>query len=181
MIVAVTLTLIDELGRVPRQKYDGVLRFNVFRVHFFIENSHGFSCLCVVLAEFGMILVAVYFDQVEALFIRCPADVSEITVCRIACIQINAFTGSRVVNAYFYLMARHSCHRIAYVIYFAYTCSDVYKRVLCHHAFIHTVESEQVTFRTPESSFVDTEFIAVHCLSANDAFGFIGYCFLIHI
>ena len=32
-----------------------------------------------------------------------------------------------------------------------------------------------------ESTFVDTEFIAVHCLSANDAFGFIGYCFLIHI
>ena len=32
-----------------------------------------------------------------------------------------------------------------------------------------------------ESTFVDTECIPVYSLSANDAFGFIGYCFLIHI
>ena len=78
-------------------------------------------------------------------------------------------------------MARHACHRITYIVHFAYACSDVYKRVLCHHALVHTVESEQVAFRAPESAFVDTEFIAVYCLPANDAFGFIGYRFFVHI
>ena len=70
MVVAVTLTLIDELGRVPRQKYDCVLRLHVFRMHFFVENAHRLSCFCVILAKFGVVLVTVYFNQVEAFFIR---------------------------------------------------------------------------------------------------------------
>ena len=78
-------------------------------------------------------------------------------------------------------MARHACHRITYIVHFAYACSDVYKRVLCHHALVHTVESEQVAFRAPESAFVDTKFIPVYSLSANDAFGFISYRFLVYI
>ena len=150
-------------------------------MHFFVENAHRLSCLCVILAKFGVILVTVYFNQVEAFFIRCPADIGKITVCGITCVQINAFARSRVVNAYFYLMARHSCHRITYIVHFTYACSDVYKRILCHHALVHTVESEQVAFRAPESAFVDTEFIAVHRLPTNDTFGFISYRFFVHI
>lgn len=79
----------------------------------------------------------------------------------VTCIQIDGLAGGGVVDAYFYLVAGHSCHRVTDVIHFSYTCGDVYKRVLRHHAFVHAVESEQVAFRAPEGTFVDAEFIAV--------------------
>ena len=78
-------------------------------------------------------------------------------------------------------MAGHSCHRVTDVIHFSYTCRDVYKRVLRHHAFVHAVESEQVAFRAPEGTFVDAELIAVDRLPADDAFGFVGDCLFVHI
>ena len=121
-----------------------------------------------------MVLIAVYLYEIKTFFVRCPTDIGEITIGGITCIQVNAFIGRRVINTDLYLVAGHSGHRITYVIYFSYTCCDVYKRILSHHTFVHTVESEQIAFRTPEGSFVDTEFVAVHRLSANDTFGFVG-------
>ena len=109
-----------------------------------------------------MVLIAVYLYEIKTFFVRCPTDIGEITIGGIACIQVNVFIGRRVINTDLYLVAGHSGHRITYVIYFSYTCCDVYKRILSHHTFVHMVESEQIAFRTPKGSFVDTEFVAVH-------------------
>ena len=180
MVEAVALALVDELAAVPRQEYDGMLGLNVFGVCFLDEGGHQLACLGIVLAEFGMVLVAVQLDEVEASGIRGPTDVSEITVGRVACIQIDALLRFGVVDAYGHLVARHACHRIADIVHFAYPCGDVYQRVLRHHAFVHAVEGEQVALRTPVSSFADAELVAVYALPAYDAVGFVGYGSAIH-
>ena len=158
-----------------------MLRLYIFRVRFFQQFARQFACRCIILAKYGVVLVAVQLDKVEAFFVRRPADISEITVGRIACIQIDRLFGSRVVDAYFYLVAGHSRHWITDVVHFPYACGDVYKRILRDHAFVHAVESEQVSFRAPESAFVDAEFIAVYGLTADNAFGLVSDGLFVHI
>ena len=65
-------------------------------------------------------------------------------------------------------MACHACHRIFVRFESCYTCGSVYLRIVCHHALIHAVESKIFSFRTPECTFVNTEFITVYSLSVND-------------
>ena len=157
------------------------MRFDVFGVRLFIKNFYQIACLRIVLAKFGLILVTVHFYEIEAFLIRRPTDICKVTVGRVACIQENAFPGCRIIDTYLYFMAGHSRHRIAYIIDFSHTCGDIYKRVLCYHALIHAIEGQQITFRAPESTFIDTKFIAMYGLSANDAFGFVGHCLLIDV
>jgi hypothetical protein len=60
MVVAVALTLVDEFAAVPRQKEDGLLGFHIFGMLLFVEDAvYGLSGFCVVLAENGVVLVAV--------------------------------------------------------------------------------------------------------------------------
>ena len=181
VIVSIALALINEFAGIPRQEYNRVLRLYVFRVSFFVEHLCQLACFCVVLAKFGMVLVAVYFNQVEALLVRCPTDVRKVAVGRVACIQVNAFARCGVVDTYLHLVAGHSCHWIADIVHFAHTCGNVYKRVLSHHTFIHTVEGEQITFRAPECTFVDTELIAVYGLAADDAFGLVRHRLFVYV
>lgn len=72
-------------------------------------------------------------------------------------------------------MASHSCHRILVRFEGGDTGSGIHLRVIRYHCFIHAVKSEQVSFRTPECTFINTEFLTVYTLTAYDAFGFIGY------
>ena len=181
VVVTITLALINKFCSIPWQEDDWVLRFYIFGMYLFIKNANRLTCLCIILTEFGMILVTVQLNEVEAFLIRCPTDVREVTVGRIACVQINTFSCRRIVDAYLYFMAGHSRHRITYVVHFPHACSDIYKRVLCHHAFIHAVESEQIAIRTPKSTFADTKFIAMHGLTANDTFGFIGHSLVVYV
>ena len=122
-----------------------------------------------------MILVAVQFDKIDAFGIRSPTDIGKITVCGITCVQIDRFLCFGVIDAYRYFMACHACHRVTYIIQFTYACCDVYQWILCYHALIHPVESEQVSLGTPIGTFVDTKFIAVYALAAYDTFSFGGY------
>ena len=138
------------------------------------EGAHQLACSGVVLAELGVVLVTVQFDEVEASSIRCPTDIGEVTVRGIARVQIDGLLRFGVVDAYGYLVARHACHRVADVVQFAYPCGDVYQWILRHHAFVHPVEGEQVTFRAPVGSFADAELVAVHTLATYNAFGFGG-------
>ena len=121
-----------------------------------------------------MILVAVQFDKIDAFGIRSPTDIGKITVCGITCVQIDRFLCFGVIDAYRYFMACHACHRVTYIIQFTYACCDVYQWILRHHAFVHPVEGEQVTFRAPVGSFADAELVAVHTLATYNAFGFGG-------
>ena len=122
-----------------------------------------------------MILVTVQFYHINAFFVRAPADVSEIAVGRVTGFQVNSFFGCRIVNSHGNFMAGHSCHRILVRFEGGDTGSGIHLRVIRYHCFIHAVKSEQVSFRTPECTFINTEFLTVYTLTAYDAFGFIGY------
>ena len=128
-----------------------------------------------------MVLVTVQFNDINAFFVRTPADIGEITVGGVSGFQINCFLSSRIVDADSHFVAGHSCHWIADIVHFAHTCGNVYKRVLSHHTFIHTVEGEQITFRAPECTFVDTELIAVYGLAADDAFGLVRHRLFVYV
>lgn len=43
------------------------------------------------------------------------------------------------------------------------------QRIVCHHAFIHTVKSQSRTFRRPECTFMDTELVLVDGFTANNS------------
>ena len=178
---AVFLALVDKLAAVPGQENNRFLRFYILVVFLFKKSSHQVACLGVILAELGMILVAVQFYQVEALFIRRPADIGKIAVGRVSGIEIDAFSGSRVIDAHFHLVAGHSRHRVTDVVDFGNGSGDVNQRILGHHAFVHAVESEQIARRTPEGPFFDSEFSAVDSLAAYDALRFVGYGFVVYI
>ena len=67
-------------------------------------------------------------------------------------------------------MAFHPSHRIFVRFGFRATGSNVDKRIIRHHAFIHPVESQRRTIRGPESPFMDTELVLMNGLPANNTF-----------
>jgi len=122
-----------------------------------------------------MILVTVQFNDIDAFFIRTPAYVGEISVCRITGFQINGFLGGRIEYTDGHFVASHACHRIFVRFQSGNTGRCVHLRIIGYHTLVHTIESEQVSFWTPEDTSVDTEFITVHALSAEHTVWFIGY------
>ena len=121
-----------------------------------------------------MVLVTVQFNDINAFFVRTPADIGKITVGRVAGFQINCFLGRRIVDADSHFVAGHSCHRILVRLQCRYAGGGIYLWIIGYHAFVHAVESKQISFRTPESTFRDTKFLTVYTLSAYDAFRFVG-------
>ena len=101
MVVTVPLALEDEFPPVPRQEKDRVLRLYIFGMLLLqFKAGDPLACLDIILAELGVVLVAVQLDEVEALGIRCPCDVSEITVCGVACIQVDGLLCGGIVDTY---------------------------------------------------------------------------------
>lgn len=43
-----------------------MLRLYIFRVRFFQQFARQFACRCIILAKYGVVLVAVQLDKVEA-------------------------------------------------------------------------------------------------------------------
>ena len=173
MVEAVTLALIQELAAVPRQEQQGLLRLYVFRVSLFVENSFLGTGFGVVAYQLGMVLVAVQFDDVDVLFVRRPADVGEVAVGRVACLQVYCLAGLYVVYPDGYLMAGHACHRIFVRFQGGDAGRGVHLRIIGHHALVHAVEGQVSAFRTPECTFIDTEFVAVYGLSVYDVMQFL--------
>ena len=73
-----------------------------------------------------MVLITVQFYEIKAFGIRCPTYIGEVTVGRITCIQINCLLRFGIVDAYSYFVARHTCHRVTYIVQFAHPCGDVH-------------------------------------------------------
>ena len=100
-----------------------------------------------------MVLVTVQFNDINAFLVRTPADIGEITVGRVSGFQINCFLGSRIVDADSHFVAGHSCHRVLVRLQCRYAGGGIYLWIIGYHALVHTVESKQISFRTPESTF----------------------------
>ena len=178
---AIFLALVDELAVIPRQENDRVLRLYILVALLFKKSGRQFACFNIIPAQLGMILIAVQLDQIKALFIRRPTDVSEIAIGRVSGIEIDTFAGSGVVDAYFYLVAGHPCHRVADVVDFGNGSCDIDQGILGYHTLIHPIEREQIARGTPESSFLNSEFVAMNRLAAYDTFRFVGYGPIVHI
>ena len=70
MVVAILAALHDETVAVPRQELDRVARLHVFLVGFAIELACLLAGFCIVGSQTAVVLVAVQFDQINALFVR---------------------------------------------------------------------------------------------------------------
>ena len=89
MIVAVFLALHDELGVVPGQEYDGVLRLHIALVGFMIELCNALTRRCIVAYQVAVVLVAVQLKHVDLLRVRTPSYIGEISVGRVASLQVD--------------------------------------------------------------------------------------------
>lgn len=127
-----------------------------------------------------MILIAVQLDQIKALFIRRPADVSEIAIGRVSGIEIDTFAGSGVVEPTF-TGGWSSLPSGSDVVDFGNGSCDIDQGILGYHTLIHPIECEQIARGTPESSFLNSEFVAMNRLAAYDTFRFVGYGPIVHI
>ena len=76
--------------------------------------------------------------------------------------------GLGVVDAYLYLVAGLTCHRILVRHHSGAACRDIDLRVGGDHRLVHAVERQPVAFGAPESAFLDTEFVAVHAFAIDD-------------
>ena len=90
--------MVDELLFVPRQEDNGMFGFNVFGMSLFVKNAQKFAAFGTVFAQLGVVLVAVYLDKVNTLFIGAPTDVGEIAVGRVACLQVDGLVVGGVVG-----------------------------------------------------------------------------------
>ena len=181
MVVTVTLALVDEFLVVPRQEDDGVLRFHVLGVTFFVQHGFLFAGCCVIANQLGMVLVTVQLDDIHTLFVRTPAYVGKVSVGGVACLQIDGLLGGRIENTDGHLVAGHTCHRVLVRFQGSDAGRCIYLRIVCHHALVHAVESHQVALRAPEDTAVDAEFIAMHGLSAEYAVRFVGHSKSVHV
>ena len=135
---------------------------------FFIQDAFLFAGSSLVADQLCMVLVAVQLDDVDVLFIGRPADVGEITVGRVACLQVNDFSGFYLIYAYGHFMAGHARHRIFVRFKSGDAGRGIYLRVIGHHALVHAVEGQIRAFRAPERTFHDAELVAVNRLAVND-------------
>ena len=170
VVETVALTLVNKFTFVPRQEYQRMLRFYVFRVLFFIQYSFSFTCGSLIAYKLGMILVTVQFDDINMLLIGRPANVGKITVGRVTGLQVNYFSSLYIVYSYRHFVAGHSCHRIFVRLKSRDTGRCIYQRIVCDHALVHAIESQIASFRAPECTFINTEFVTVYSLSVNYPF-----------
>ena len=109
-----------------------------------------------------MILIAVYDSNKNVFFVGAPANIGEILLGRFAGFDVNNLVFRWVKNADCNVMTCHSGHRVTDVFSFCNPFIDIHQRVFGYHGFVHAVKCQQVTFWRPESTTIDTKFIAVH-------------------
>ena len=112
MVVAILACLIDESGRIPREKLNGMKRLVVFAVALLEECTEQLARCSVVSIEMTLVLVAIHFDEVECLGIRTPGNVGEVAVGWVTCFQIEDLARLHIVDAYAHFMACFSRHRV---------------------------------------------------------------------
>jgi len=170
VVETVALTLINKFTFVPRQEYQRMLRLYVFRILFFIQYPFSFTCGGLIAYKLGMILVTVQFDDINMLLIGRPANVGKITVGRVTSLKVSYFSSLYIVHSYRYFVAGHSCHRIFVRLKSCDTSRCIHLRIVCDHTLVHAIESQIASFRTPECTFINTEFVTVYSLSVNYPF-----------
>ena len=84
VVIAVLLTLHDELAVIPWQELDGMLGLNVFLAGFAIKFCQFLTCRGIIGNQSAVVLVAIQFEHIDGLAVRPPADIREIAICGVA-------------------------------------------------------------------------------------------------
>ena len=168
MVIPVALAPVDELGFVPGQESQGVLRLYVTGMLLFVKHAFLLAGFGIVLHQLCVVLVAVQFDDIDVFLVGRPADVGKVTVGWVTCLQVNGFSRLYMIDADGHLMAGHACHRIFVGHEGCDAGGSVHLRIIGHHALVHPVKSQIRSFRTPECAFHDTELVAVNRLTIDN-------------
>ena len=168
MVVSVALALPDELIRVVGQEEYGMKWLDIMFVCFGEQVGLLFACQGRVAYQVHFVLVTVQFRDIDAFPVRAPGDVRQVFFFGGTGFQPDCVAACQVVDAYRHFMAFHSCHRVLNGFDLCTAGIDIDDRIVGHHALVHAVESQGVTFRRPEQAFVDAEFPLVNGLSAHD-------------
>ena len=168
MVIPVALAPVDELGFVPGQESQGVLRLYVTGMLLFVKHAFLLAGFGIVLHQLCVVLVAVQFDDIDVFLVGRPADVGKVTVGWVTCLQINGFSRLYMIDADGHLVAGHACHRIFVGHEGCDAGGGVHLRIIGHHALVHPVEGQIRAFRAPERTFHDAELVAVNRLAVND-------------
>lgn len=104
MVVAVLLALHEELGVVPWQEHDRMLRLNILLIGFAIKFACLLACSSIVAYKTAVVLVAVELEHIDSLVVWTPCYVGEITVGWVACLKIHGIACLCVEYANSHLM-----------------------------------------------------------------------------
>ena len=168
MVVAVALALHDEFVSVPWQELDGVERFHVFVAGLTHHLCLFGACCRIVAYQPAIVLVAVQFEHIDVLAVRTPCYVGEITVRRVACLQVDGFLCTQVIYAYSHFVRGHASHRILIWQVFGHSVENVHLRIVADHGLVHAVESQTLTVGTPKGTLLNAELVAVDALTIDD-------------
>ena len=178
MIVAILAALHDETVAVPRQEHDRMEWLYIFLIGLAIELASLLAGFCIIGSKAAVVLVAVDLEHIDGLAVGAPCYVGEVTVGRVASLQIDGLSCKTVEHTHGDLMRGLASHRIfvgsgssdatlclgmieAYLRY-------VDLRIIGHHALVHAIESQSFTIGTPEGAFRYAELIAVNALPVHD-------------
>ena len=84
-------------------------------------------------------------------------------------VQIYQLIRRQMVYAKGYGMTAIARHRVFEAVRLCWSRLNAEKRVIGNPAFIHAIKGQLVVVATPEQSFADAEFIAMHTLTIYDA------------
>ena len=171
MIIAIPFALPDNLIRLIRQEKQRMLRFHIMFILLCEQDTFFLPCHCRIANQVHFILFPVQFRYINMLFIRTPGDVRQEFLLRCTRFQPDSLSRFQLIDTYRYMMTLHPGHRITARLYFGTTRVDIDNRIFRHHTFIHPVESQGRTFGRPEGSLMNTKFILMNRLSADDAIG----------
>src|SRR5574344_353474 len=174
---SVSFTLQDKFCLVPWQKYDGVDGMNVFVIVLCVNCSNAFTRMRVITDQCFVCLVSVELNHIEGLVIRTPCNIREVSIRRVASLQINSFSTFYIIYSYSNLMTGLTCHGIFLRSKSSYPRVDIHFRIVCHHRLVHAIERQFLSVVAPECSFVDSEFITMYALTIYNITATVG-CYL---
>ena len=174
VVIAVLLTLHDELRFIPGQELDRMQGLYVFVGGLPIEFCKLFACCGIIRYQPAVVLAAIQLEHIDGLAVRAPGDIREIAVCRIASLQVDGLIGLQVIDPHRHFVRGHSRHRVFVGFIGGAAREDIHLRIVCHHALVHAVEGQSLAVRTPERAFLNTELIPVNTLSIDNLAASIG-------
>ena len=117
-----------------------------------------------------MVLLAVHLGDEYIFLVGAPGDIGEVHLALVHRgvadrVEINQFTGSRLIDAHGNPVALHAGHGILDGHGLGLTGFGIHQRIVHHHALVHAIEGQTAGLGRPEETAVDAELVAVDTLA----------------